>query len=463
MKKKLTLIVLNLFFFSSFAQNISEEIDPIQKFIEATVQIPFQAKLSNVQGVVAIRIIMGNDNLPEKYEIAQTLSEDCDKEALRVVKLINPKYLNDRLAGKKRIILQVPFFNPSLLFFDNGYLIEYFDKNRKPYIGNEPTYIRRYLVDTLSGMIKGDVEYFTYQDKKPALFEVSNLSIDTSKYVPEPFENPSDSTIIYSRIAMSNLNFPTVTQGFYKNGKISIRHFNNETYRYFPNGSIESVSTKISNEKEDITKTIKWFSNGLMASVITTTSNDNGSIDRYLAVWDIQGKQIVQNGEGNCEYFERENEEMILNTGLIKEGLKEGQWKGKTIKGEVLFEEIYKKGKFIKGVSFSNGQSSEYENPDQIAEFIGGISNFSKLIKNNLRYPASAVKANAQGKVFVHFTVCTDGTLCDYNILKGIGFGCDKEAIRVIQLSSGKWKPGRKRGKIVKTRFTAPINYALSD
>ncbi len=48
MKKALNTIVLTFFFFSSFAQNLTEEIDPIQKFIEATVQIPFMAQVDNV-------------------------------------------------------------------------------------------------------------------------------------------------------------------------------------------------------------------------------------------------------------------------------------------------------------------------------------------------------------------------------------------------------------------------------
>eukprot|EP00388_Colpodella_angusta_P010773 GDKJ01027893.1.p1 GENE.GDKJ01027893.1~~GDKJ01027893.1.p1 ORF type:complete len:493 (-),score=55.85 GDKJ01027893.1:159-1553(-) len=464
MKKTLTSIVLALFFFTLFAQNPSEEIDPIQEFIEATVHIPFQARLANIQGVVAVRITMGYDNLPEKYELTQNLRDDCDKEALRVVKLINPKYLNDKLAGKKSIVLEVPFFNPFLLHFDKGYFIEYFGKDKKPYVGEEPTYIRRYLVDSLSGLIKSNLEYFTYHRKELKLFEVTNLIIDSSRHVPktELLENPSDSLIIHFRTARSNFDFPYFFQAVYDNGIESSKTFNDETRTYYPNGSIESVSKETKEGKENVTKICKWFVNGLMASVIINTRNESGSIDRYLTVWDTQGKQIVQNGEGNFEYCERKNGEVIFHSGVVKEGLKEEQWKGKTTNGEVLFEETYQKGKFVKGISFDNGQTFEYDKQEVPAELIGGTPILLKHLQKNLSYPASAQRANAQGRVYVQFIVNTDGTLSNYNVLKGVGFGCDEEAVRVIQLSSGKWKPGKRRGKEAKTRFTLPISFMMN-
>lgn len=463
MKKTLSIIVLSLFFFTSFAQNPTEEIDPIQEFIEATVQIPFQARLSNIQGVVAVRITMGYDNLPEKYEITQNLNEECDQEALRVVRLINPKYLNDRLAAKKDVVLEVPFFNPHLLHFSKGYLVEYYDKDKNSYEGQEPTYMRRYLVDTLSGMINSSIEYFTFQNKELKLLETVNLERDSWKHVPktEMLENASDSTKIYFRTARRYNDFPFFVQGFYENGRESSRSFNGESCTYYPSGSVATISKKIKEGKENITKSIEWFANGLMASVIINTRNEGESIDRYLTVWDTQGKQIVRNGEGNFEYCERKNGEVIFYSGLVKEGLKEEQWKGKTTGGEVLFEETYQKGKFVKGISFDNGQTFEYDKKEVPAEFIGGVPSLLKHLQKNLRYPESAQRANAQGKVYVQFTVHPDGTLNDFNVLKGIGFGCDEEAVRVIQLSSGKWKSGKRRGKEAKTRFTLPISYVL--
>ena len=67
---------------------------------------------------------------------------------------------------------------------------------------------------------------------------------------------------------------------------------------------------------------------------------------------------------------------------------------------------------------------------------------------------------NIEGKVYVQFVVDKDGTLTDVKALKGIGAGCDEEAVRVIQ-EAPKWKPGKQRGRPVKVRMVLPIIFKL--
>ena len=93
-------------------------------------------------------------------------------------------------------------------------------------------------------------------------------------------------------------------------------------------------------------------------------------------------------------------------------------------------------------------------------EFPGGIGAFYKYGATNLRYPAQARRMGIAGKVFVQFVVEKDGRLTDVQILKGIGAGCDEEALRVIKKSKA-WKPGRQRGRPVKVRMIIPINFRL--
>jgi protein TonB len=93
-------------------------------------------------------------------------------------------------------------------------------------------------------------------------------------------------------------------------------------------------------------------------------------------------------------------------------------------------------------------------------EFPGGIGAFYKYVATNLRYPAQARRMGIAGKVFVQFVVEKDGRLTDVQILKGIGAGCDEEALRVIKKSKA-WKPGRQRGRPVKVRMIIPINFRL--
>ena len=111
------------------------------------------------------------------------------------------------------------------------------------------------------------------------------------------------------------------------------------------------------------------------------------------------------------------------------------------------------------------------ENADEIEEifgivetmpmFRGGEQKLMEFIGNNVVYPKEAIEAGIGGKVFVEFYIEKDGTVCDAKVLRGIGYGCDEEALRVIGLMP-KWFPGKARGHAVRVRYTLPINFKLS-
>ncbi|MBX2895809.1 MAG: TonB family protein [Cyclobacteriaceae bacterium] len=90
----------------------------------------------------------------------------------------------------------------------------------------------------------------------------------------------------------------------------------------------------------------------------------------------------------------------------------------------------------------------------------GGFEGFYKFVGKNLKYPKRAQYANTQGKVFVEFIIDKNGQVTDMKVIKGIGGGCDEEAMRVLALT--KWQPGRQRGKPVKVRMTLPLNFVLN-
>ena len=96
------------------------------------------------------------------------------------------------------------------------------------------------------------------------------------------------------------------------------------------------------------------------------------------------------------------------------------------------------------------------ENP----EFIGGMAKLYEYLGKNIQYPEMAKENGIQGKVFVQFVVDKDGSLTDVQAIKGIGAGCDEEAVRVISKAK-KWKPGKQRGRAVKVRMILPITFKL--
>lgn len=90
---------------------------------------------------------------------------------------------------------------------------------------------------------------------------------------------------------------------------------------------------------------------------------------------------------------------------------------------------------------------------------VGGYENFYTQIGKLLKYPRQASRYEIQGKVFVEFVVDRQGKVSQMKVVKGIGSGCDEEAMRV--LASTTWEPGKQRGKPVNVRMVMPITFRL--
>jgi len=97
--------------------------------------------------------------------------------------------------------------------------------------------------------------------------------------------------------------------------------------------------------------------------------------------------------------------------------------------------------------------------PEVQAMPIGGYESFYDQLSKSLKYPKQAQRNQITGRVFVEFIVDKTGAVSNLKILKGIGGGCDEEALRV--LAQTRWEPGRQRGKPVKTRMAMQINFTL--
>ena len=97
---------------------------------------------------------------------------------------------------------------------------------------------------------------------------------------------------------------------------------------------------------------------------------------------------------------------------------------------------------------------------EQQPEFPGGLDGLRTFLGKNLNYPRMAASSGVSGRVYVSFVVNTDGSLTDIQVLKGIGFGCDEEAIRVMQ-KMPHWKPGKQSGRAVRVKYNLPISFTL--
>jgi len=96
------------------------------------------------------------------------------------------------------------------------------------------------------------------------------------------------------------------------------------------------------------------------------------------------------------------------------------------------------------------------------ASFPGGDEGLQRFLGENLVFPPMAMENDIEGTVNVVFVVDKNGRVKDIAILGGKkGFGLEEEAMRVIKMTSGKWKPAKQRDNAVNMRFRMPVKFQL--
>jgi TonB family protein len=118
-------------------------------------------------------------------------------------------------------------------------------------------------------------------------------------------------------------------------------------------------------------------------------------------------------------------------------------------------------GSVVKLENDANEKSEEiYDVVENSPAFPGGMEGWNDYLRKNLKYPTQARRMTIEGTVIVTFVVNADGSIQDVEILRGIGGGCDEEALRVVS-NAPKWTPGQSRGGPVRVRMRLPIRFSL--
>ncbi len=94
---------------------------------------------------------------------------------------------------------------------------------------------------------------------------------------------------------------------------------------------------------------------------------------------------------------------------------------------------------------------------EQMPELIGGL----QAIQAKIRYPERALRAGIEGRVYVQFIVSERGDVENPHVIRGIGGGCDEEAMRVV--SEAKFVPGMQRGRPVRVQFYLPVVFRITN
>jgi TonB family protein len=205
----------------------------------------------------------------------------------------------------------------------------------------------------------------------------------------------------------------------------------------------------------------QWYQKGRPKSV-ERYQEDEKYIEHY---WDSLGNQLVKDGSGHCDcalssYYDID---AAIQKGKVVNGLPDSIWVGYKKSGRFYFEENYKMGELISGLSFDDlGNMYEYTELWRRAEPVGDDKSFYNHVASVMVYPKSARRMGIEGLVFVEFIVEKDGSLSNVRCIKGIGEGCDEEAVKAVE-SAPNWNPSFKRGQKVRTRYVAPITFKLGN
>ncbi len=297
-----------------------------------------------------------------------------------------------------------------------------------------------------------------------------------------------------------------VMEGVYLQGKRNgLFNFN------YLNGSVEQ-----SGEFKDNVQIGYWkyfYPNGNLKQEIEFTSNGFTVHSHY----DSTGKQLLKEGTGYWEetFYEFQVSEPITNRGNFVAYKRDGKWSC-SIDNQVIYEEVYMNGQLISSKQSASGKLIRRNPPEELKnkllppfklqimeEFVrkpyvdrhhypflsflpkplseddsvkvqnetsiaveetaipyGGMIAFYEYVAKKLAFPKSA-RGKVNGKVFVQFVINIDGSISDVVCIKGLGYGCDEEAVRVVR-SSPKWIPGNLKGVPVRQRMVLPISFISS-
>jgi TonB family protein len=234
---------------------------------------------------------------------------------------------------------------------------------------------------------------------------------------------------------------------------------------YFKNGKKESLINYKKGRK--VGSSYEYFPNGklYMAKEFPDDENPYNDFDGNYLLTDSKdslGVTLISDGNGHYIGYD-DGFKKITEEGEIKNGKREGLWKGRHDDIHTRFEENYSNGQLISGTAtLDNGTVKNYTKTRAMPpQFKGGIEGFSRYLSNHIEYPISARQNNIQGRVVLTFVVEKDGQVTEIKVTNSVSPDIDAEAVRVLK-ASPKWIPGTRFGSLVRVQYSVPVSFALN-
>ena len=120
---------------------------------------------------------------------------------------------------------------------------------------------------------------------------------------------------------------------------------------------------------------------------------------------------------------------------------------------------IYKGEKHNLSTFMSNPSNRVYTVVEEMPKFPGGDEKLFEFL-SRIRYPIKAREEGISGRVYITFIIDENGNIKEPKVLRGIGGGCDEEALRIVKLMPA-WIPGKQNGRSVAVQYNIPISFNM--
>lgn len=199
----------------------------------------------------------------------------------------------------------------------------------------------------------------------------------------------------------------------------------------------------------------------------------------YKVVQKLKKNRILEKSYETSGQIKTEIEFKLTRKGKMRDGTHKTWYKTGELKAKISFKEnkidgefltywknrnlkrkdIYKKGKFKKGSCWNEkGDEIKYFSYEIPASYVGGKRKMIKHIKDNMKYPKISKKHKIGGVVIVNFTIDEKGKVINAEVVKGVNYEIDNEALRIINMMP-LWNPALLDGEAVKTRYRLPLMF----
>ena len=235
-----------------------------------------------------------------------------------------------------------------------------------------------------------------------------------------------------------------------KEGKI----YNGDATFYYENGNKRSVLHYVDNYPQG--KATYWYENGQMKEEGENPDTMPEYARKYKTVqfWNEKNEHTVVDGNGFSIKEDKDYYEKLS----FKNGYKDGILTSVNHKNNTSYSEVYENGNFVSGERIdSKGEKKAYLTMEKKPEPKKGMQDFFKFIGGHFKYTKESMANKIQGKIIMSFVVNSEGKIVEPKIIKGLGYGLDEEAIRVVT-SYDNWSPGEQRGIPIRCLYTLPLS-----